>query len=237
MSAPAPTIILVDPQMGENIGAAARAMFNFGLDELRIVRPRDGWPSEPAEANAAGAFTAMKPITVHESLQDAIADLHFVLATTARPRDMVKPVYEPPAAIKACLDTNGRSAIVFGGERAGLTNDDVALCHGIITIPTNPDFSSLNLGQAVLLVAWECFKNHTPHTPATEHQPAEHAKIEEFFVRLEGELADGHFFKAPELRPTVMRNIRNLFLRGMPSDQEIRTLHGVISALNGSKKS
>ena len=234
--------------MGENIGAAARAMFNFGLDELRIVRPRDGWPSEPATANAAGALDKMPPIQVFDTLQDALADIHFVMATTARPRDMVKPVFTPQAATMELKNTAGKSAIVFGGERAGLTNDDVALCHGIITIPTNPDFASLNLAQSVLLMAWEILKFQM-HADYNQHlkdpdlrqdaekcEPATHEKTEEFFVRLEQELDKGLFFKASDMRPTIMRNIRNMFLRGRPTDQEVRTLHGIVSALTGSKK-
>jgi len=234
-----PIIILVDPQMGENIGATARAMFNFGLDELRIVRPRDGWPSEPATANAAGALERMPPVLVFDTLQAALADIHFVLATTARTRDMVKPVFTPQAATMELKSSAGKSAIVFGGERAGLTNDDVALCHGIITIPTNPDFSSLNLGQSVLLMAWEYLRAHDQTPPQKletgDSFPVEQLKTEEFFVRLEQELDKGLFFKASDMRPTIMRNIRNMFLRGRPTDQEVRTLHGIVSALTGKK--
>lgn len=238
-----PVIILVAPQMGENIGAAARAMFNFGLRDLRLVAPRDGWPSFEAERNAAGALEKMNPVQVFDTLQEAIADLHFVLATTARPRDMVKDVYTPPAAIAAFSAREGQKCgLIFGGERAGLSNDHIALAQGIITIPTNPDFSSLNLGQSVLLVCWEWMRAHNDAQPIrTTHGdsfPATQDKLEEFFKRLEAELDDGKFFKAPDLKPTMIRNIRAMLTRMDMSDQELRTVHGMVSALlNTDKKS
>lgn len=237
-----PAIILVQPQMGENIGASARAMGNFGLTDLRIVAPRDGWPNQEAERNASGAFESAGVIaSVFQTLEEAIADMHSVLATTARPRDMVKDVYTPQsAACEIQKHTNLKTGLVFGGERAGLSNDHIALCHGIITIPTNPGFSSLNLGQSVLLVCWEWFRAHdlTPeHTMNTgDSAPATQYKLEEFFTRLENELEDGKFFKARDLKPTMVRNIRTMLLRARLTDQELRTFHGIISALIGKKK-
>jgi len=233
-----PTIILVDPQMGENIGAAARAMLNFGLSDLRIVRPRDGWPNERADAMSAGALNAMPPAQVFDTLDAALADCHFALATTARPRDMVKPVFTPQAAaaeIHKRETAQSCTAFIFGAERSGLTNDDVALAHGIITIPVNPDFSSLNLGQAVLLVAYEWFQlqDSTPDRfyPDSVGVPASHDKLMELFMRLEGELEQGRFFRDDGHKPVMIRNLRNLLTRADMTDQEVRTFHGIITAL------
>lgn len=241
MNKAAPAIILVSPQMGENIGAAARAMLNFGLSDLRLVSPRDGWPNQRAADMAAGALEAMPPVQVFDTLAEAIADLQVVYATTARPRDMIKPVFTPKAAaIEASQHAEQAHGFVFGAERTGLTNDEVALCQHIIQIPVNPDSSSINLGQAVLLIAYELFqaKDDTPPR-ALEHgdsAPATHGDFESFFGRLEDALEDGGFFSAPELRPTITRSIRNIFTRGQPSVQEVNTLQGILSALIGKKK-
>lgn len=257
----APAVILVNPQMGENIGAAARAMFNFNLRELRIVAPRDGWPNIEAERNAAGALEHMH-VRVFATLQEALSDLHYVLATTARPRDMNKPIYTPRTAVadirkkmNSCAHTDilGKNkdaqrvqcGLVFGGERTGLHNEHLALCHGIITIPTNPDFSSLNLGQSVLLLCWEWM--HAQEQAYSHKQDisplelgddalASLGDLEIFFNRLEVALDEGGFFKAPDLKPTMIRNIRTMLLRAGMSDQELRTFHGMLSALSGKKK-
>lgn len=238
----APSIILVRPQMGENIGAAARAMLNFGLTDLRLVAPRDGWPNQRAIDMAAGAFDIMPQPHVFETLQDAVADLHKLYATTARRRDMVKPVFSPDAAVRT-LTAEEKSGFVFGPERTGLDNDEVALCHSILSVETNPDFPSLNLGQSVLLLAYAISSagadDAVKDTAILSHGdsfPVAQDKMEEFFVRLEDELESGGFFKAKDLKPTMKRNIRNLFLRADLSDQEVRTLHGVLSALTGKKK-
>lgn len=236
-----PSIILVNPQMGENIGAAARAMFNFNLRGLRLVAPRDGWPNIEAQRNGAGALEHMN-VTVFETLEEAIADLEFVLATTARPRDMTKTVYTPQGAITAITERPDTACgLVFGAERTGLLNGHLALCHGIITFPTNPDFSSLNLGQAVLLVAWEWMRAHSRTIPAEKLHTgdsfrAAQADMEGFFKRLELELEDGGFFKAPDLKPVMTRNIRNMLIRAELTDQELRTFHGMLSALAGKRK-
>ena len=153
-----PVIVLVNPQMGENIGAAARAMFNCGIDELRIVNPRDGWPNEKAHIMSSGAFDKLPPVKVHATTAEALADCHYPYATTARIRDMIKPVLTAKEAAGDCRAREAagqKCAYLFGAERAGLDNKDVALSHSIITIPVNPDFSSLNLGQGVLLCAYE----------------------------------------------------------------------------------
>ena len=237
-----PAIILVQPQMGENIGASARAMGNFGLTDLRIVAPRDGWPNEDADRNAAGAFkSAGVTAAVFDTLEEAVADLHTVLATTARPRDMVKDVYTPQSAARAIRENADlKTGLVFGGERAGLSNDHIALCQGIIAIPVNPDFSSLNLGQSVLLVCWEWFRaNDTTQERFLnkgDSFPATQDKLDEFFTRLEDELEQGKFFKARDLKPAMIRNIRAMILRARLTEQELRTFHGIISALIGKKK-
>lgn len=238
------SVILVSPQMGENIGAAARAMYNFGLTDLRLVTPRDGWPNEKAVTMSAGAIESMPPVRVFENLPDAIADLHFVLGTTARPRYMVKPAFTPQQAVEESLK-RGKSGqnigILFGAERTGLLNDEITACHGIVTIPTNPAFSSLNLGQSVLLLAYEWMRQAPQVTPPpsapqdNESTPAAYKDLEIFLARLERELEDTRFFRTEELVPIMKRNIRNIFTRADVTDQELRTLHGIISALRGNR--
>ncbi|MFA5592380.1 MAG: RNA methyltransferase [Micavibrio sp.] len=244
-----PVIVLIEPQMGENIGAAARAMLNCGIDELRIVNPRDGWPNERADAMSSGALEKMPPVKLYGTAAEALADCHYSYATTARIRDMVKPVF---TAKEAALDCRSREAqgqkcaYLFGAERAGLSNEDVALSHAIITIPVNPDFSSLNLGQGVLLCAYEWFQHSAvkglPRTATTElgadereDLPAPHAELDNLYKRLEQELRNGHFFRTQEMQPTVMRNLKNMFTRAEMTSQEINTFHGLISALTGKK--
>ncbi len=244
-----PVIILVKPQMGENIGAAARAMLNCGIDELRIVNPRDGWPNEKANIMSSGAFDKMPPVQVYKTTAEALADCHYAYATTARVRDMVKPVF---TAHEAAIDCRAREssgqkcAYLFGGERAGLDNEDVALSHAIITIPVNPDFSSLNLGQGVLLCAYEWFQQTSvkglPRTATTEldadariELPAPHAELDNLYNRLEEELRAGAFFRTQEMQPTVMRNLKNMLARVEMTSQEVNTFHGVITALTAKK--
>jgi tRNA/rRNA methyltransferase len=234
----APVIILVDPQMGENIGAAARAMLNCGLDKLRIVRPRDGWPNERADAMSAGALAAMPPVEVYDSTEAAIADCHYVVATTARMRDMDKEVITPRQAgieLSARAHIGEKTAILFGAERSGLTNDDTALANAIVTIPLNPNFSSLNLGQAVLLLAYE-FAQNIDDTPAIQRtgndtEIASNEAVMNLCQRLEVEMDKGGFFRAPDLRPTIVRNIKNMFGRAGMTEQEVKTFHGIITAL------
>ncbi|MGB0719765.1 MAG: RNA methyltransferase, partial [Bdellovibrionales bacterium] len=237
------SIILVRPQMGENIGAAARAMLNFGFADLRIVSPRDGWPNARAVDTASGAFDQMPPPRVFDDLPGALADLHHVYATTARPRDLVKPVLTPEGVLEdstSRLENSQRIGIVFGPERTGLENDDLALCNTLVTIPANPDFSSLNLGQCVLLMVSTlgrlAFDQSATPLDHGDSGAVTHDKLEEFLIRLEGELDSAGFFKAQGLKPTMIRNIRAIFTRADLSDQEVRTLHGIVSALIGKKK-
>lgn len=231
---PAPVIILVHPQMGENIGAAARAMLNCGIAHLRLVKPRDGWPSERAEAMSSGALDKMPPVEVYDTLAEAVADCHHVYATTARTRDMVKPVMTArEAANDARIREGGgqQVAFLFGPERAGLSNDDVALSHTIITIPVNPEFWSLNLAQCVLLCAYEWFQaaGHTNTQP--DEPPATMQNLTMLYGRLESELQSHGFFRTQELRPNVMRNLQNMLARTEMTEQEVNTFHGILTAL------
>lgn len=232
-----PAIILVRPQMGENIGAAARAMANFGLGDLRLVAPRDGWPSVEAERNASGALDGYVSVQVFERLEDAIADLHFTFATTARERDMAKAVFTPDEAsaqVRERAAAGQKTGFVFGAERTGLTNEEIVLSQAFITIPTAPDFSSLNLAQAVLLMGYALQKERltTDQTVISDlPAPASQAQMEEFFGRLEHALDSAHFFKTPEMKTKTARNIRTMFLRAEFTDQEVKTFHGILSAL------
>ena len=230
--------ILVAPQMGENIGAAARAMMNFGISDLRLVAPRDGWPNDAAIDMGAGAFDHMR-VEVFDTLSEACKDLQKLYATTARARDMVKPVYTPDAAIEdaAGIVSDGKAKVgfVFGPERTGLENEDLSRCHAIINVPTNPQFSSLNLGQCVLLITYAigCVNKDAPALtlPTGDSQPAAHEAVDEFLGRLENALDDSRFFKTPEAKVSMARNIRNIFMRNDLTDQEVKTLHGVVTAL------
>ena len=236
------TFILANPQMGENIGAAARAMANFGMTELRLVAPRDGWPNESAQAMSSGAFDHLQAVQVFPTLTEALHDIVFAYATTARPRDMVKTGVTPRQAARDTSQRaqHGKTAFVFGGERAGLGNDDVAQCHTIVTAPTNPDFSSLNLGQGVLMVAYELFMTATEDqsnadSDAVQHQqhiPAPLAQFDNLFGRLEEKLQEAGFFRDDRLRPKITRNLRNTLMRAQLTEQEINTFHGVIRTLH-----
>lgn len=238
-----PVIILVDPQLGENIGMVARAMLNCGLTELRIVRPRDGWPSQAAVDASAGAVEVIDGVTLYETTLDAVADLNRVYATTGRPRGMVTRIVTPrhgAEEMRREIADGTKVGILFGGERSGLNNDDVALADAVIEVPLNPDFKSLNLAQAVLLVSyeWRMSQDATlgERLETNESEPASKAELDNFMTRLADGLDKGGFFKSPAMRPGVLRNIRNLFKRGQPTEQEIRTLHGIIVALQKAGK-
>lgn len=233
-----PAIILINPQLGENIGMVARAMLNCGLTDLRIVNPRDGWPSDRANAASSGAFECGVTPTIYNSTIEATRDLHYTLATTARPRGMIKDVYTPKAAMKEThtqLLQAHNVGILFGAERTGLENEDVALSNAIITAPLNPDFSSLNLAQAVLLISYE-FMIQADNTPDTQMHTgktdiADMDTTHKFTDRLIDELSKVDFFKSPEMRPTMERSLTNLISRHNWTEQEVQTLHGILSAL------
>lgn len=242
MTSGGPAIILVDPQLGSNIGMTARAMLNCGLAELRLVRPRDGWPSEYAEAAAAGATVVLEGTKLFDTTADAVADLKRVYAATTRPRDMTKTVVTPRQAVAelTALPPGCSAGILFGPERSGLINDDIALADTVMTVPLNPAFASLNLSQAVLLFGYEWFLA-SDETPARQvvmptSEPAAKEVLINFFERLESALDETGFLVPIEKRPAMVRNIRNMFQRVGLSDQEVRTLHGIVSALLGRKK-
>jgi tRNA/rRNA methyltransferase len=240
---PGPVVVLVEPQLGENIGMAARAMGNFGLTELRLVKPRDGWPSLQAQRAAAGADHILAAARLFETFAEAIADLDLVFATTARAHDQAKPVMGPEAAMREAVGHGaggGRAGLLFGRERVGLLAEEVAAADRIITFPVNPQFSSLNLAQAVLLVGYEWFKTVTggalPHGTPERSPRAAKAQMDLFFDNLVRELDKAEFLRPPEKRDTMLINLRNIFNRMEPSAQDIQTLHGVVTAIAEGRK-
>jgi tRNA/rRNA methyltransferase len=241
MESPPPAIVLSHTQMGENIGAAARAMKNFGLAELVLIAPRCGWPSERAQMLASGAADIIAGATLFDTTQAALSPFNLVLATTARAREVVKPVYTPEAGaarLRATTAAGGRTAILFGNERAGLTNAEMSLADGVITIPT-ADFWSLNLGQAVLVTAYAWLKSADTTAPmrmrTTAAVPANHQELADLFTHLETELDAAGFLFPPEKRQSMVRNIRAMIMRAHLSDQEVRTIRGMIVALVRNK--
>jgi tRNA/rRNA methyltransferase len=240
---PGPVVILVEPQLGENIGAAARAMANFGLSRLRLVRPRPGWPNDKARMMAAGADRILDGAALYDSLAAAIADCTFVLATTARAHDQAKPVVGPAEAMALLAPrvASGETvAILFGRERNGLENDEVALADRIVTLPVNPAFASLNLAQAIVIVAYEWLKlqggETLPFAMPRKSAPAPKEQLLAFFASLERELEKVEFFRPPDKRETMQINLRNIFTRMQPTQQDIQTLHGVIMAIAEGRK-
>ena len=236
-------VVLVGPQLGENIGATARAMLNFGLSDLRLVRPRDGWPNPRADANASGALGLGVEARVYDDLVSAVADRTFVLATCPRLRDMVKDVLTPREAaqrLDAAAGAGGRTAILFGPEKHGLDNDALAIADAQVRFPTNPGFSSLNLAQAVLLMAHEWFTVGDA-TPAAElrtgeAEPADKERLFGLFGHLEGALDEAGFFRSPDMRPTMVRNIRAALTRARLTVQEVSTFRGIVSAFQRPRK-
>ncbi len=229
-----PAIILVRPQLGWNIGAAARAMANFGLGDLRIVAPRDGWPNEDARAMAAGAGDVLDRARIHATAREAVGDLHRLWATTARHRDMAKPVLTPGEVARACRSGDLRTGILFGPESTGLANDEVVLADALVRIPTAGPQRSLNLAQAVLVMAWECAGSTEQATEwRAAATPATMAEFDGFFDQLVGALDSSGFLRNREQRPVTVRNLRTMFQRAGLSGREVRTLRGVVSALSG----
>lgn len=229
-------IILARPQLGENIGACARVMCNFNLSDLRIIAPRDGWPNEKALDMAKSAKHIIEKATIYETLEEALSDIEFLYATTVRPRYMVKPVYTPRKAIDEIYKhAHHKSAILFGPERSGLSNDEIALANAIITVPVGSEYDSLNLAQAVAIMAYEHFMiaQNAPH----DHMPlgnthfASRKDIAHLLNHLEEELDNSGFFFVPQKREHMRRNIRNLFARTHLTDQDVRTLRGIIRSL------
>ena len=244
-----PVVVLVRPQLGENIGKAARAMLNFGLTEMRLVTPRDGWPNPSAGPAAAGADTILEHAQVFETLADAVADCAHVYATTVRKRGVTKPVVTPEQAAQEIHAASGRSAYVFGPERSGLETEDVALARAILTVPINPEFASLNLAQAVILCAYEWSKGEwskQDHAqiggalaqPTQEEHlpPAAQEELEGLIAHFDRLLEDKNYFW-PETRAAASRlTLRNLLTKPGWNHLEVRTLRGVLSSLGGARR-
>ncbi|MEL7482541.1 MAG: RNA methyltransferase [Pseudomonadota bacterium] len=230
-----PAIILVEPQLGANIGSAARVMLNFGLTDLRLVAPRDGWPNPEAETLSAGAFEVGVRVSVFERTEEAIADLTHVHAATARPRGMEKPVHgaADSAGVLRDLVARERGGVMFGGESSGLSNEDVALADTILTYPVNGGFSSLNLAMAVgvFASAWGAVSRDTPEAFPPVSPPATREDLVGMFEHFEAELERAGYFYPPEKTPVMIRNLRAAFMRGNWTTQEVRTFRGAIKAL------
>jgi len=235
-----PAIILVEPQLGENIGTAARAMMNCGLDDLRLVRPRDGWPSDKAIAAASGADAVLAKARLYPDVPAAIADIVHVYAATARDRGMVRREVTPRHAaqeMRARLAAGEACGILFGPERTGLTNDEVALADSIVTFPSSPTYASLNLSQAVLICGYEWFKAAhgdkppPPTIPRAVSPPAQREMLLAFFDYLEGKLDENGFFRPVTKKPGMRRNLRNIFHRMELTQQDVRTLWGAVVRL------
>jgi tRNA/rRNA methyltransferase len=248
-----PYIILVRPQLGENIGAVARAMANFNLFKLRIVSPRDGWPNKEAYRSAAGASVIIDNTGLFDSLELAIQDLDYVFATTARRRDMIKPITNlRNTAIKTneMIVNGSKVGIIFGPEKSGLTNEDISLSNGLVMAPVNPDFASLNLAQAVLLIAYEWFlistdgklgrekKSEKPRTEGLSIDKTRLASKDEYiklFSHLEEELGGKNFFRPLEKKKSMVNNLRSMIQRQNLTEKDIKTFHGIIKALSKEK--
>ncbi|KQT86408.1 RNA methyltransferase [Aurantimonas sp. Leaf443] len=239
-SEPSPAIILCEPQLGENIGMVARAMANFGLGDLRLVNPRDGWPSEKARAAASRADHVIDAVTLYETTAEAVADLSFVYATTARPRDSFKPVRGPKeanATLRARIGAGESCGILFGRERFGLSNEEVGLADEIVTFPVDPAFASLNIAQAVLLMSYEWRSGLLGEAagPRFTAPPAPQAKKEDlqsFFAHLESSLEAAGYFYPPEKREVLAQNLRTMLTKAAFSEPELRSLRGVIRSFD-----
>lgn len=232
------TIILVEPQLGQNIGAVARAMLNFGLTDLRLVRPRDGWPNPEAIPTSAGADKILENAQLYSSTQAAIGDLNRVFATSSRIPDMIKSIYAPKAALQRLASSaqqGQKVGVLFGGERCGLRNEDISLCEALVKIPTREDFPSLNLAHAVTLIACEWFtqvSSYPSHVFRTGRTClATRENLGNLLSHLEEELDRTGFLRHQKKRANMIRNIRNIFQRVRLTEQEVRTLHGIIRSL------
>src|SRR5712691_400607 len=238
-----PVVILVEPQLGENIGMAARAMGNFALTRLRIVKPRDGWPNVSAQRATAGADQILERAELFDTVEQAVADLTLLFATTARAHDQAKPVVAPGEAARQIVKHvagGGGAGILFGRERYGLQNEEVALANRIITFPVNPGFASLNLAQAVLLIGYEWFKLSTeealPFAMPERSERASQHQMQAFFENLVRELDKVEFLRPAEKRETMLVNLRNIFARMEQTKQDMHTLHGVVMAIAEGRK-
>ncbi len=233
-----PVFVLVRPQLGENIGKAARAMLNFGLTDMRLVAPRDGWPNPAAGPAASGADIVLEKAEVFETVADALADCAHVYATTVRKRGLVKPVVTPEEAAREIHAEQGRTAILFGPERSGLETDDVAIARKILTVPINPDFGSLNLAQAVILVAYEWSKHLALASPPQVDldPPADQQDLDGLIDHLDSMLEPAGYFFPPDRVPATKRTLRSVLTKPGWNANEIRTLRGVLSTLERGAK-
>jgi tRNA/rRNA methyltransferase len=229
-----PVIVLVRPQLGQNIGKAARAMLNFGLTELRLVAPRDGWPNPDAGPAASGADLVLDRAQVYATAVEAVADCALVYASTVRRRDLILPVVDPQGMAEGIAASAGRTAILFGPERSGLETEDVALASAIVTVPINPKFGSLNLAQAVILLAYEWSKRQQlAQPPAREAElPASHAELEGLIGQLDGALDKVGYFHPPERTQATRHTLRTILTKPGWSNREVQALRGVIRALS-----
>ena len=237
MTAP-PVIVLVRPQLGANIGKAARAMLNFGLTELRLVAPRDGWPNPDAGPSASGADMVLARAQVFGTTAEAIADCSLVYASTVRRRDLVLPVVDPSAMAADIASSAGPSAILFGPERSGLETEDVALTNAIVTVPINPEFASLNLAQAVILLAYEWSRGQSLAQPTSREleSPAPHGELEGLIRQWTDALAAADYFHPPERTPATLATIRTILTKPRWSSREIQALRGMLRAIGPSRR-
>jgi len=233
VSAAKPVIVLVRPQLGQNIGKAARAMLNFGLTELRLVAPRDGWPNPDAGPAASGADIVLEQAKVFDTAEEAIADCSTVFASTVRRRDLVMPVVGPQEMAGRITSSDGRSAILFGPERSGLETEEVALANAIVTVPINPGFASLNLAQAVILLAYEWSKRSDLAQPTVKdiEEPAPHGDLEGLIGQLDDELVAKGYFHPPSRTQATRNTIRTIFTKTGWSSREVKAVRGIIRAL------
>jgi len=230
-----PVIVLVHPQLGQNIGKAARAMLNFGLTEMRLVAPRDGWPNPDAGPSASGADIVLEQAKVFDTVQEAIADCATVFASTVRRRDLVMPVIGPEQMADRIAASPGRTAILFGAERSGLSTEDVALAHSIVTVPINPEFGSLNLAQAVILLAYEWSRQSQLAQPTAKdvEPPAAHGEVDGLIVQLDQALEAKGYFHPPSRTQATKNTIRTIFTKTGWSSREVKAVRGIVRALVG----
>lgn len=232
-AAPKPIIVLVRPQLGQNIGKAARAMLNFGLTELRLVSPRDGWPNPDAGPSASGADVVLERAALFDSVADAVADCSSVYATTVRRRDLVMPVISPEQMAHEIAQKRECIAILFGAERSGLETEDVALANAIVTVPINPEFASLNLAQAVILLAYEWSKHSNLAVPPAKEfeSPAPHGELNGLIEQVNEELASKGYFHPPSRTQATKNTLQTIFMKTGWSSREVKAVRGIVRAL------
>jgi len=238
VSGPKPIVVLVRPQLGQNIGKAARAMLNFGLTEMRLVAPRDGWPNPDAGPSASGADVVLEQAKVFVTVQDAIADCPTVYASTVRRRDLIMPVLTPVEMAEAVSASSERTAILFGPERSGLETEEVALANAIVTVPINPEFASLNLAQAVILLAYEWSKRSALAQPPAKdlEPPAPHGELQGLIAHFDQELDAKGYFHPPSRTQATRNTLRTIFTKTGWSSREVKAVRGIIRALVGPRR-